>query len=227
MARLMTPFVYGIAAATALVCYLSLHSRNRTLALAVLIWFTLAILIDQIGVFPVTGSWVAGDLLRFVIFGALITLPIIGFLVLPVLAPQARTALSEVPLSGLAALQVYRFGGVAFFIAMEDGVMPVILALSAGLLDTFVALSSAVLALLLHHGKGRRMAIAWSFVGLTDFTVAILLVSVSIFGLLTLSPAPSAIGQSPFILISLFQLPLAVIVHIEILRRLWLARPGP
>ena len=222
----MTPFVYGIATATALVCYLSLRSRNQTLALIVLVWFMLAILIDQIGVFPVTGSWVAGDLFRFVIFGVLITLPIIGFLVLPVLAPRARRALSEVPLSGLAALQVYRLGGIAFLIAMEDGVMPVILALSAGLLDTFVALSSAVLALLLRHGKGRRMAIAWSFVGLTDFTVAILLVSASIFGLLTLSPAPSAIGQSPFVLISLFQLPLAVIVHIEILRRLWQAQPG-
>lgn len=222
----MTPFVYGIAAATALVCYLSLRSRNRTLALIVLVWFTLSILIDQIGVFPVTGSWVAGDLLRFVIFGALITLPIIGFLVLPVLAPRAKTALSELPLSGLAALQVNRLGGVAFLIAMEDGVMPVILALSAGLLDIVVALSSVLLAFLLHRGKGRRMAIAWSFVGLTDFMVAILLVSASIFGLLTLSPAPSAVGQSPFVLISLFQLPLAVIVHIEILRRLWQAQPG-
>ena len=222
----MIPFVYGIAVTTVLVCYLSLRWRNTTLGLTVIVWFALAILIDQIGIFPVTGSWVAGDLFRFVIFGVLITLPIIGFLMLPVLAPKARTALSELHLSGLAALQVYRLGGVAFLIAMEDGVMPVILALSAGLLDTFVALSSAVLALLLRHGKGRRMAIAWSFVGLTDFTVAILLVSASIFGLLTLSPAPSAIGQSPFVLISLFQLPLAVIVHIEILRRLWQAQPG-
>ena len=216
--------VYAIAAAAALSCALYFRRRSRALALTLLVWFALAVVIDQNGVFPVTGSWVAGDLLRFGIFGALISLPVIGYLALPALAPQARAALSDAPLPGLAALQVYRLGGLAFLIALQDGVMPAVLAISAAFLDVFVALSAGIVAFLLHRDRGRRAAIAWSLLGLTDFAVAILLVAGSILGLLALSPAPSAIGQSPFVLISLFQLPLAVIVHIEILRRLW--RPG-
>jgi len=81
-------------------------------------------------------------------------------------------------------------------------------------------------AYLLLRGLGHRTAIAWNLIGLTDLMIAILLVAASIFGLLALSPAPSAIGQSPFVLISLFQLPLAVIAHIEMLRRLLGAPPG-
>lgn len=216
--------IYGLAAAIVAGCTLFFRRRSRILAVIIPAWFVLAVVIDQTGVFPVAGTWVAGDLLRFVIFGALMSLPIIGYAVLPVLAPEARTALSAAPLWGLAGLQIYRIGGVAFFFALQDGRMPPVLALSAGILDVVVAVSALGVAYLLRRGIGRRPAIAWNLIGLTDFMIAILLVAGSILGLLTLTPAPSAIGQSPFVLISLFQLPLAVIVHIEMLRRLLGAR---
>ena len=220
----MSLAVYGLAAVIVTVCTLFFRRRSRILAVIIPVWFVLAVVIDQTGVFPVAGTWVAGDLLRFVIFGALMSLPIIGYAVLPVLAPEARTALSAAPLWGLAGLQIYRIGGVAFLYALQDGRMPPVLALSAGILDVVVAVSALGVAYLLRRGIGRRPAIAWNLIGLTDFMIAILLVAGSILGLLTLTPAPSAIGQSPFVLISLFQLPLAVIVHIEMLRRLLGAR---
>ena len=220
----MSLAVYGLAAVIVTVCTLFFRRRSRILAVIIPVWFVLAVVIDQTGVFPVAGTWVAGDLLRFVIFGALMSLPIIGYAVLPVLAPEARTALSAAPLWGLAGLQIYRIGGVAFFYALQDGRMPPVLALSAGILDVVVAVSALGVAYLLRRGIGRRPAIAWNLIGLTDFMIAILLVAGSILGLLTLTPAPTAIGQSPFVLISLFQLPLAVIVHIEMLRRLLGAR---
>ena len=220
----MSLAVYGLAAVIVTVCTLFFRRRSRILAVIIPVWFVLAVVIDQTGVFPVAGTWVAGDLLRFVIFGALMSLPIIGYAALPVLAPEARAALSAAPLWGLAGLQIYRIGGVAFFFALQDGRMPPVLALSAGILDVVVAVSALGVAYLLRRGIGRRPAIAWNLIGLTDFMIAILLVAGSILGLLTLTPAPSAIGQSPFVLISLFQLPLAVIVHIEMLRRLLGAR---
>jgi len=212
--------VYGLAAAIVAGCTLFFRRRSRFLAVIFPLWFALAVVIDQTGVFPVAGTWVAGDFLRFVMFGALMSLPIIGYAALPVLAPEARAALSAAPLWGLAGLQIYRIGGVAFFFALQDGLMPAVLALSAGILDVFIAVSALGVAYLLRRGLGHRTAIAWNLIGLTDLMIAILLVAASIFGLLALSPAPSAIGQSPFVLISLFQLPLAVIVHIEMLRRL-------
>ncbi|MCE2987364.1 MAG: hypothetical protein LW830_05850 [Phenylobacterium sp.] len=222
----MNFFVYGLAGVAAIVCSFYFRSRSRTLALILPLWFALAVGIDQIGVFPVAGAWVDGDLIRFLIFGALMSLPVVSYLVLPRLAPEAHRALAAAPIWGLAGLQTYRIGGLAFLVALQDGVMPAALAISVLILDVFIAISALVVAYLLRRGRGHRTAIAWNLVGLTDFTVAVLLVAGSIFGILALSPAPSAIGQSPFVLISLFQLPLGVIIHVEMLRRLMRRRGG-
>ncbi len=64
----------------------------------------------------------------------------------------------------------------------------------------------------------RRFAIAWNLFGISDFVIAVSMVSLSIFGLVTMAREPVRIGLHPLVPIALFQLPLSIVIHVLALR---------
>lgn len=80
-------------------------------------------------------------------------------------------------------------------------------------------------------GKGipgtRQIAIVWNIFGISDFVIAVSVVSLSIFGLVTMTPDPVRIGLHPLALIGLFQLPLSIAIHLLALRKLVMEERSP
>jgi hypothetical protein len=66
----------------------------------------------------------------------------------------------------------------------------------------------------------RWLALGWSLFGITDFLFSVSMVSLSFVGVLALQPDPVRIGLHPLALISLFQLPLSIAIHLLALRKL-------
>jgi len=64
------------------------------------------------------------------------------------------------------------------------------------------------------------LLLGWNTIGLFDFMLAISLVVASVYGLVQLDPAPSALGQLPSILTAVFTVPFGIMVHLELFRRL-------
>ncbi|MEL6960030.1 MAG: hypothetical protein AAGL89_13870 [Pseudomonadota bacterium] len=194
--------------------------QNLRLSMAVMVWLGGAVTVDRIGIFPGDGVWQEGDVLRMLAFGTGMGLPVALYFIAKARSERFAATMDAVPPHLLTATQVYRLVGATFFVAYLSGSMPAEVALPAAVLDTFIGLTAIPLAVLLLRRPAPRITALWNGIGLFDFGWAFMAVSASMFGFWQITPAPSALGQSPFVLISLFQVPLAVIVHIEMLRRL-------
>ncbi|MEM9349836.1 MAG: hypothetical protein AAGA47_06215 [Pseudomonadota bacterium] len=217
MITAVPPIIYTVATAIAVLTAGYFWSRSRAISGFILIWFASALTLNSVGFFPGIGIWSDGDVARMMAYGVAMAAPVLIYLWA---RPRFAAMIDAVPTPLLAATQVYRLAGATFLIGYLHGSFPAEVALPAAALDTFIGLSALPVAYVLTHRPARGMATAWNLVGLFDFALAFTVISASLFGLWTLSPAPSAIGQSPSILISLFQVPLAIIIHIEMLRRL-------
>lgn len=211
--------VFTCATLIALVVTAYLWRRSRLLAAIIPVWFGAALAINAIGVFPGAGEWVEGDFVRLNLYSMAMAAPVLLYLILRWRNTAVRAAMEAIPLQHLAASQLYRIIGAVFFLAFAAGHAPAAVALPAATLDTFIGLTALPMAYAIARGS-TRFARTWNWIGLFDFAWAFSMVMLSYLGLLALDPAPTSMGQSPVVLISLFQVPLAIIVHIELLRRL-------
>ena len=199
--------------------------------LALFVWLGLALLGARVDVFasPVDfgGTPVAG----FLILGTAMSLPPIAVWAAWRASPGFRALLLALGLPVLVGVQVYRIGGLVFLLAVIEGTAHPWFGLVTAAADTLVALLALPLAVGLARGRAwaRRAASGHALFGLADFAHAIALVALSLFGLLALTPEPALIGVYPGLVVTLFQLPLAVILHALVLHRLLspAASPNP
>lgn len=212
--------VFIAATGLALVSAGYFWSRSKSVSIFIILWYLAALALNRVAVFPGAGVWVPGDLFRLVLYSTAMFVPVLAYILARVRSVAIRQAIDAVPLPYLAASQIYRVVGAFFFLAYLNGVFPAQVAVPAAMLDTFIGLTALPLAMVLARRSAPGLTLGWNALGLFDFTVALTVISGSLFGLLTLTPAPSAIGQAPWILLSVFQVPFAIIVHVEMLRRL-------
>lgn len=217
-----TPIIiFVVATALALLSSIYFWQKSKAISLFILGWYFFAQVLNGIGFFPGQGTWVEGDLVRMVAYSMAMFLPVLVYFWALSRSNSLREAIEAVPTPVLAGSQIYRISGATFLLAYLHGVFPGAMAIPAAVLDTFIGITALPLAYLLMHKPVRRLTIGWNLVGLFDFALAFSLVSASLFGIIAITPAPSAIGQAPSVLISLFQVPFAMIVHFEMLRRLF------
>jgi hypothetical protein len=81
----------------------------------------------------------------------------------------------------------FRVAGVAFLIYMALGHLPALFALPAGLGDIATGLAAPLVARRLAAGTGRRAAVRFTALGLTDLVVALTLGAVTGFGVPTVA----------------------------------------
>jgi hypothetical protein len=133
--------------------------------------------------------------------------------------------LDATPASWLIALQVYRIFGGIFLVNWVNGTAPGVFAWPAGIGDMLTGITALPVALLLASGteRGRSAAMAWNIFGLLDFTVAIVMGTLSspgplqIFGL---DIPASLAGTYPIVLIPAFAVPSSILLHALSIRQL-------
>lgn len=195
-------------------------NRHRPISYFLIVWCIAAIALNAFPFYPGQGVWVEGDRMRTPFYLLIMASPVLIYLWAFNTSEAVRNALNAVPLHLLAASQLYRIAGVTFIFGFLGGLFPAEIAFPAAFLDTFIAVTALPLAYLLRRRIARGIATAWNLIGLFDFGFAISLVLLSVYGIISLTPAPSALGQLPSILTTVFAVPFGVMVHIEFLRRL-------
>ena len=196
--------------------------RMRLFAIAVPAWCAAAWTLSCRGFFHDASGWTTADIPGFLLFGTLMTLPLMVFAFGWYRAPAFRGFLEAIPLPALIGSQAYRLGGAIFLWMQAEGLMPPEIGVVAGCADALIGITAVPLAWAVANNiRGVRwLAIGWNLLGIADFLVAVSMVSLSFIGALVLHPDPVRIGLHPLALISLFQLPLSIAIHLLALRRL-------
>jgi hypothetical protein len=196
--------------------------RMRVVSLGVMAWCAAAWVLSLHGFFKDSRGWHTADIPGFLLFGTLMTLPLTVFAIGWYRSPTFRGFLQAIPLPTLIGTQAYRLAGVVFLWMHAEGLMPPEIGIVTGCADAFIGITAIPLAWAVakHIGGVRWLAIGWNLFGIADFLISVSMVSLSFIGVLALQPAPVRIGLHPLALISLFQLPLSIVIHLLALRRL-------
>jgi hypothetical protein len=108
----------------------------------------------------------------------------------------------------------FRVAGVAFLITMALGHLPALFALPAGLGDISVGIAAPLVARKLTRGTGRRDALWFNALGITDLIVALTLGALTGYQLISVTPSTAPIGELPLALIPTAAVPLLLALHI-------------
>lgn len=234
----MTPWSFWsfciIAVATAVALAISWQLRHigsqradlarpaSRLLVLVWIWMATALTASLVGFFQNPTRFTAADLSGFLLFGTLMSLPLIGFLLGVWRSALLRELVAAIPTPWLVGLQVYRLGGVIFLVLLAAGQVPAWWGWITGITDLLIGATALLLAwgLVRNANWARPAAIGWNLLGLADFAHAIGFVFLVFFGVIAADPAPALIGLHPLALIALFQVPLAIIIHGVVIGRL-------
>jgi hypothetical protein len=196
--------------------------QRRTTWLAVMIpytlWFAVAWSAAINGVFRPNASPL--PLLPSAIF-----LPVIIGAPLLLLSKRVGQVLDSMPVTWLAAVQLYRVFGAVWLVGGLRGVLPGVWALPAGIGDVLTGLFAVPAAIAAATGtaQGRRAAIIWNIFGLADLVVAITLGAITSPGpfQLIVPDVPSiGAGDYPNVLTPTFVVPSSILLHALSLRQL-------
>jgi len=142
-----------------------------------------------------------------------------------------RRIIAAAPQTLLVGIQFYRVLGIVFLVLFAGGALPGVFALPAGAGDVAVGLAAAAVAFAFARGlRGSAgLARAWNLFGLADLVVAVTT------GFLS-SPSPlqkfafdnpnTLITAFPLVMIPVFLVPLAILLHLASLAKLGLTQPS-
>jgi hypothetical protein len=141
------------------------------------------------------------------------------------LSGRIASLASAIPLHWLVAAQVYRIGGGIFIVLWADGRLPWQFALPAGIGDVTTGCFAVVLAVLLAQKapSALRATYGWCLFGIADLVVAVTMGAMTSPGpahLLAFDAPNLLISSYPLVMIPTFGVPLALMLHGLVLRRL-------
>ena len=141
--------------------------------------------------------------------------------------PTGRVAVlaDRLPMRWLIEVQLFRVVGAVFLVGWAVGVMPAAFAIPAGTGDVAVGLAAPWVARRVGRDPvgGRGAAVIWNVAGVADLAVAVtlgFLTAPSHMQQLAGSDPNFAISRLPFVLIPVFAVPVALLLHGIGLRRL-------
>jgi hypothetical protein len=182
-------------------------------------WLVLAFVLGGSGIFQATPSR------AFPALGLGIALLISTGAWLLYRSSALKTVLAATPLPWLVGVQVYRLVGLNFLVLYALGRLPDEFAIPAGWGDVAVGLAAPVVAYLLYKGD-RWSCLAtlnWNLLGILDLVVAVamgFLTSPGPFQTLALEDPNTLITAFPFVLVPLYAVPLSILLHLAVLKRL-------
>jgi hypothetical protein len=190
----------------------------RSASILLPLWFVVAAALSYAGAFR--GTPQSPPTIEFGIF-----VPLVVGLVWLWRSAAARRLLDAIPQSWLIGLQFYRVLGAIFLLMYAQGRMPAAFALPAGAGDVAIGLLAPIVALAYVRGvPGRELlVVGWNLLGLADLANAIatgFLTSPSPLQMLSLDAPNWLISDFPLVLVPVFGVPLAIILHVGSLIKL-------
>ncbi len=175
-----------------------------------LIWFSLIAILGSLSFFaknPLFAPWI--------VFGFLILFELLRRVYH---SKKVQAFASLIPMHWLIGIQFYRIVGVGFLILYSQGVLPGAFAFPAGIGDIIVGVSAPFVAILYYLKKpyAKNLAIVWNIVGILDLIIAL---SVGFLGFprpvqfVPLQPTTEPLSLFPLVIIPLFAVPLALLMH--------------
>ena len=163
-------------------------------------------------------------------FGLL--LPIIAGLMFYLRSSVLRRIAAAVPQTLLVGIQFYRLLGIIFLVLLAGGALTGVFALPAGTGDVAVGLAAPAVAFAFARGlRGSAgLARAWNLFGLADLLVAVttgFLSSPSPIQKLAFDNPNTLITAFPLVMVPVFLVPLAILLHLASLAKLGLTQPTP
>ena len=191
-------------------------ARRRTI-LAVGAWFVAAFVAGALGIVNEPGR-------PPLVLAGFLVVPILGFLLAYRASPSLRAFSRTIPLSLLVGSHLWRFVGIGFVAAWLAGALPAGFGIPEGFADIIAAAGALILLPSVRKGTVHRgWLLAWNTFGFLDLLSAItvgLLFSESTVGLLhTASSNTMLMVTFPVSLIPTFFVPLFLLVHALIFRR--------
>lgn len=190
----------------------------RTAAVLLPLWFAVALALSAAEVFR--GVADHAPTIEFGIF-----VPIAVGLVWLWRSETAMRLIDAVPQSWLVGIQFYRALGLIFLLLHAQGSLPSLFALPAGSGDVTVGLLAPVVAVAYARGMAGREVLVrgWNILGLLDLAVAIttgFLTSPSPLQMYSFDAPNELITAYPLVLVPVFGVPLAVLLHVVSLIKL-------
>ena len=180
-------------------------------------WFFAALLASWLGLYQG-----APGRIPTLEFGLL--LPLIAGAVFYWTSPLLRRITAAAPQSLIVGVQFYRVLGVIFLVLLLDGSMPGVFAAPAGTGDVAVGLlAPAVAWAFTRVRRSTGLVRAWNLLGLADLVVAVttgFLSSPSPIQLFAFDNPNTLITAFPLVMIPVFLVPLAVLLHLASLAKL-------
>lgn len=188
----------------------------RMAAVVLPLWFVVALALSSAEVFR-------GDRVPTIEFG--IFTPVVIGLVWLWRSETAIRLIDAIPQSWLVGIQFYRVLGLIFLLLNAEGSLPSLFALPAGNGDVMVGLLAPVVAVAYARGVvGRELLVrGWNILGLLDLAVAIttgFLTSPSPLQMFSFDAPNELIDAYPLVLVPVFGVPLAVLLHVASLVKL-------
>lgn len=188
----------------------------RMAAVVLPLWFVVALALSSAEVFR-------GDRVPTIEFG--IFMPVVIGVVWLWRSETAIRLIDAIPQSWLVGIQFYRVLGLIFLLLNAEGSLPSLFALPAGNGDVMVGLLAPVVAVAYARGVvGRELLVrGWNILGLLDLAVAIttgFLTSPSPLQMFSFDAPNELIDAYPLVLVPVFGVPLAVLLHVASLVKL-------
>ncbi|GIJ07326.1 hypothetical protein ACFFMR_11610 [Micromonospora andamanensis] len=142
--------------------------------------------------------------------------PPLTVLVLAVRSSRFRAWARRLDLRFLTLLQTWRVAGLAFLALLAVDALPAGFALPAGLGDVAVGLTAPLVAAFV-VGRGRRLFVVWTALGIADLVLAVtlgVLYSTSPAGLLLTDVDTGLMSTLPMSLIPAFGVPITLVAHL-------------
>lgn len=202
---------------------------SRALSLYMVVWVLAALALSYFEVIvPQAGQ-------RVPWLGLAIVLPTLLALFLQSRSMVWTAVLDATPLHWLAAIQIYRVIGIIFLVLHADGLLSAYFALSTGWGDIAIGLTAPIVSYLLWLNAPRYFALGlvWCGAGIFDLLFVLYKAINSAPGPLqtTAFDVPTVIiGYFPFPLIPLLIVPISIILHVQMIRKIvkgyvWTATP--
>jgi hypothetical protein len=181
-------------------------------------WFFVALVLAWLGFFRGTASQI--PTIQYGIF-----LPLVAGFVLFWRWKLLRRVVEAVPQQWIAGVQFFRVEGAIFLVLYAAGRLPREFAWPAGVGDIAVGLLAPIVAIAYARRSNRAAGwlIAWNLLGISDLVVALttgFLTSPSKLQMLAFDRPNQLMGILPLVMIPVFLVPLALLLHSASLQKL-------
>jgi hypothetical protein len=204
----------------------SAQDRVKTVsstAALIAVFYLAALLPASAGVFHRSGAQIS--IIQLLAMPFAILSPIVIGVLLFLWWRPLRRLIATVPQQWIVGLQLYRTEGVVFLVLLSIGRLPREFALPAGVGDIFVGLTAPLVAIAVIRKwrSANTLLLTWNLLGLLDLVTAVatgFLTSPSPLQRLALDRPNQLVNQYPLVMIPVFLVPLAILLHLASLQKL-------